>query len=290
MKKLPFFILLSCLCLSLAVPAAAQQDILQDTPEWLKRTEFSFQWESEKKPVYYLQTVQPLYADDTKQNTVFIQPRVSNSMDEATYNVGFGYRRLVNDNLLVGVNLFGDYEDTNEHARAGVGVEALGQVFEARINSYFGLSSKKCVQEDTSVAIYERVADGLDMEVGMPVPYLPWLKVYGSGFWYDFKKFDDKVGWKSRMEAKMNDAIKLEFFAWDDNKGGTEYGGQLRCTLAFDGFFDFSDSFEVSDEPFPSRDLKKSTLIPVERSFDITVESWSETKSGGLTVEVGRAS
>ena len=94
----------------------------------------------------------------------------------------------------------------------------------------------------------------------------------------------------SRMEAKLNDSIRMEFFTWDDNKGGIEYGGRLRCTLAFNGFFDFSDSFKVSDKPFPVRDIKKSTLIPVERSFDITVESWSETKSGGITVEIGRAS
>jgi hypothetical protein len=115
---------------------------------------------------------------------------------------------------------------------------------------------------------------------------VPWLKVYGSGFWYDFDKFDDKYGWKSRLEANLNKALRLEFYTWDDNKGSEEYGGRLRCYLAFDTLSDIREAFKLSGEAFPKKDLKKQTLIPVERNFDIVVEKWSE--SAGMTIEIGR--
>jgi hypothetical protein len=127
----------------------------------------------------------------------------------------------------------------------------------------------------------------LDAELGFPIPYLPWLKIYGSGLWYDFKKFDDRTGWQSRLEAKVNEALRLEFYTWDDNKGDQEFGGRIRINWAFGSIFDFKDLFNFSSEAFPKKDLKEDLLIPVERSYDITVEKWQETN--GLTVEAGRS-
>ncbi len=266
------------------LPAFA--DASKDIPDWLKRIELSGQWESHKNPTFYFETVQPLYQGEDKIDTLFIQPRVSLRSSDLTYNLGVGYRKLVSENLLLGINIFGDYQDLHEHGRIGLGIEALGQVFEARLNSYFGVTPKRIVEDTASSTTYEKVADGLDFELGVPVPYMPWLKVYGSGFWYDFDKFQDKYGWKTRIEATLNKALRLEFYTWDDNKGGEEYGGRLRCHLAFDTLADIRDVFKLAGEPFPKKDLKKRTLIPVERNFDIVVEKWSE--SAGVTVEIGR--
>jgi hypothetical protein len=100
----------------------------QDIPDWLRRVEVSLQYESDKHPTFYFQTVQPLCQSMDKVETFFYQPRVSLKAGDLTYNLGVGYRRLVNENLLLGVNLFGDYQDLHEHARLGVGFEALGQI------------------------------------------------------------------------------------------------------------------------------------------------------------------
>jgi hypothetical protein len=259
----------------------------QDIPDWLKRVELSTQYESDKHPTFYFQTVQPLYQSIDKTDVFFYQPRVSLKAGDLTYNLGVGYRRLVNENLLLGVNLFGDYEDLHQHGRLGVGFEALGQILEARLNGYVGITTKRVVEESGTSATYERVADGLDFELGAPIPYLPWLKFYTSGFWYDFDKFSDKKGWETRLEAKLNEAVLLEFYAWDDNKGEREYGGRLRFNLAFDRLVDFRDVFILADEPFPEKDLTEQILIPVERNFDIEVEKWTE--SAGFTIEVGRS-
>lgn len=263
--------------------------VSQDTPEWLKRVEFSTEYETDKHPTFYFQTVQPLYESFDNAETVFYQPRVSLRAGDLTYNLGVGYRNVVSDNLLLGCNLFGDYQDLHEHARLGIGLEALGQVLEARLNSYLGvLTTKRVVEENASSTTYERVADGLDFELGAPVPHLPWLKFYSSGFWYDFDKFSDKKGWKSRLEAKPTECLALELYTWDDNKGEQEYGGKVRFNVAFDKLSDFKEIFKRSDKSFPKKDLKKQLLIPVERNFDIVVEKWTESKIGGVAVEIKR--
>ena len=225
-----------------------------------------------------------------KIDTYFYQPRVSITGGDYTYNLGVGYRRIPSEDLLWGINLFGDYEDLHEHGRIGLGYEAITQKLEGRLNTYFGITTKRVVEERDNVnSIYERVANGFDYELGTPLPYLPWLKIYASGFWYDFKESDNMIGWKSRLEAKLSEALILEFFTWDDNKGGQEFGGKAEVRVAFDSFADFKEIFTLSDEPFPRKDLKKSTLIPVERNFDIVVEKWSETPPGNVVVAIGRA-
>ncbi len=261
----------------------------QDTPDWLKRVEFSAQYETKQKPTLYFETVQPIYQSEDKVNTFFYQPRVSMQSSDLTYNIGVGYRELVSDNLLLGYNLFGDYEDLHEHARIGVGFEALSRIWEARLNAYFGLTTKRVVEQSASSTTYERIADGLDLELGAPIPHFPWLKLYGSGFWYDYDKFSDKVGWKTRLEAKLNEAIVIEAYLWDDNKGDIEVGGRLRVKFVFDNLLDIKQILARSSEAFPEKDLTEQTLIPVERNHDIVVERWSESIVGGVVMQIKRA-
>lgn len=271
-----------CGVLYLGSPGFSQED----APDWLKRVELSTQLESDKQPIFYFQTVQPLYQGEGRADTVFVQPRVSLKGGDLTYNLGLGYRRLQGEDFLWGINIFGDYADLHEHGRVGVGLEALGQVLEARLNSYFGITPKRIVEESSSATIYERIADGLDLELGSVVPYLPWLKIYGAGFWYDFDKAKDKYGWKTRLEARVNNSLRVEFYLWDDNKGEPEYGSRLRFNIAFDTWSDLSRALRFAERPFPAKDLRKETLVPVERNFDIVVEKWSESSS--LTVEIKR--
>jgi len=259
----------------------------EETPDWLKRVEISGQWETDQKPRIYFQTVQPIYQDESKENTFFVQPRMSLQEGDATYNFGIGYRRLATENLIWGINVFGDYQVNYSHGRTGIGLEALGQALEARVNTYIGTTEQREVQQATASTTYERVPFGFDYELGSAVPYMPWLKMYMAGFWYDYNNFDNLVGWKGRMEAKVSDALRLEFYTWDDNKGDTEYGGRLRYTLAFNTLDDLFDGLKNSEEPFPEKDLREEMLIPVERHHEIVVERF--IRSGGLNILAGRS-
>ncbi len=283
-----FYLLFLLLSFFFLPDTSGQTSEDQNLPEWLKRVELSIKAETDKKPTFYFQTVQPLYQDGDQINTIFIQPRLSLRDERGMYNLGMGYRKLVSENLVVGINVFGDYQELHRHGRLGVGLEALGQVLEARINTYFGdITNKKTVSVMGSSTTIERVADGGDFEIGSQVPFLPWLKVYGSGFWFDFKDFSDARGWKSRTEAKLNPYLKLEFFTWDDNKGDREYGGQVRMNFAFYSVGEIFNSVKFADEPFPKKDLRQILLLPVERQFDIIIEK--KIKSNGFVVEAGRS-
>ena len=261
----------------------------EPTPDWFKRINFSAEWETGQHPIFYFETVQPFYQSDDETRTFFYQPRISITGGDYNYNFGLGYRSLASEDFFWGINIFGDYEDLHEHARTGLGYEIITQRLEGRLNSYFGITTKRIVEEDENInSIFERVVNGFDYELGSSLPYLPWLKLYVSGFFYDFKKFDNKVGWKSRLQANLSQALRLEFYTWDDNKGSQEFGGKAELRFIFDNFSDFKQIFKLADEPFPRKNLKKSILIPVERNFDIVVEKYSESAIGGATIEIRR--
>ncbi len=285
MKKLYVFLLFLFYCCPVSVFAGEV-----GLGDWTSRVEVATAWETGQKPKFFFQTVQPLSQKLDRSDTLFIQPRISMRDGESTFNLGLGRRALVSENCLLGFHVFGDYKRPNDHGRIGVGAEVIGQRVEARINSYLGVTPTRRVASNNTTDTYERVADGYDMEIGSAVPFFPWMKVYGSIFEYDYKKSKNRKGWKFRSEVKVNDAITLEGYVFDDNKGDQEYGVEVRFKLFFDGLFDFSDSFKSSEVAFPQRDLRDEMLKPVKRNHDVVVEKWIEDKAGTVVIRIGRAS
>lgn len=258
-------------------------------PDWLKRTNYGVIIETDQKPRIYLETVQPLYQSFDQEHTFFTHDRISIQDERGTYSVGLGYRRLLmNDRLLGGINTFFDYQDLHSHYRQGVGLELISEILEFRMNSYFRLSPKRAVESTSSSTTYERVANGGDVELGAPIPYLPWIKIFGSFYHYNFRKFKDMNGWKARSEIKPFKFITINLETYDDNKGDQEYRMDGRFNLAFDDFTPKSilSAFKLAKEPFPTVDLTERTLDRVERNFNIQVEKWIE--SAGMSIEIGR--
>jgi len=289
MNKFKKSLLAICLILSFSYISVASYADEGDIPEWLRRTDFSFEFETDRKPTFFLEAVQPIYQDLLKENTFFVQPRISLQDYRNTYNLGFGYRRLLFEGeLLAGVNTFFDYQDLHRHYRAGVGLEAISKMLEARVNSYFGLSPKRLVHETSTSSEYQKAVDGMDAELGGPVPFLPWLKLFGSYYRYNYEQFKDKTGWKARAEIKPLKYLTIDLETYDDNKGDQEFKTVVAAKIPFTSFTlgDIWSNLKVAPEPYPEVDLAERTLDPVERSFEIEVEKWVE--SSGLTIEVGR--
>ena len=268
-----------------------QQEENQDkynTPEWLERTSIGVIIESNQKPRYYIETVQPFYQSTGKKNTFFTHLRISEQDEYGTYSAGVGYRRLLFDNnLMAGINTFFDYQDPHQHYRQGVGLEAIAKFAELRANGYFGLSPARDVE---GVSTYEKARDGFDVEFGVPVPYLPWAKVFGSYYWYDFREDSDVEGWKGRAELKPFSFLTLNMETYDDNKGSQEWRSDVRLALWVDSFAP-KDIFAALASSFknalPEVNLKDRTLDRVERNFQIVVEKWADT--AGFSVQVGRS-
>lgn len=130
----------------------------------------------------------PLFINNVK-NTLFTQASVYHYGDNRTVlNMGLGYRRLEIDNkLLLGANSFYDHEFPYNHGRTSIGLEARTSVGEVNFNHYWGTTGWKTIPN----GYQERSLGGTDIELGVPLPYINWAKVYARGFiWYSV----DNVG------------------------------------------------------------------------------------------------
>ena len=152
--------------------------------------------------------VMPFSDIDDKKNVTFTQGSIYFSdNDQETLNLGIGQRRLLdNENLMVGANMFFDEEFTSRHRRASFGVEAITSVGSLRANQYYGLSGWKTVK-----GIQEKALDGHDIEVGAPLPYLPWTKAYYRTFeWEGASGVGDLKGDEMSLEANLPFGLNVE--------------------------------------------------------------------------------
>ena len=152
--------------------------------------------------------VMPFSDIDDKKNVTFTQGSIYFSdNDQETLNLGIGQRRLLdNENLMLGANMFFDEEFTSRHRRASFGVEAITSVGTLRANQYYGLSGWRAVK-----GIQEKALDGHDIEVGMPLPYLPWTKAYYRTFeWEGASGSSDLQGDEVSLEANLPFGLNVE--------------------------------------------------------------------------------
>ncbi|MFC1621559.1 inverse autotransporter beta domain-containing protein [Candidatus Omnitrophota bacterium] len=272
----------------------AEEESSEAIPDWLKRTNFGVEVETDQKPRAYFETVQPLYQDIDNQNTVFIHARYSLQNEESAYNLGLGYRKLLRDNsVLLGANTYFDFEDDDQHYRVGVGFEALINQIELRTNTYIGLSPRRLVEETSTAKVYEKAVDGIDGEIGLPLPHMNWIKVYGGGYWYNYEEFKNKQGWRCRAEIAPFKYSVINLTVYDDNKGDPEVRVDGRVTIPIGPPYEKDRgktlSIGFSEEAYPEKaDHSDKVLKRVERQYNIEVEKWSEDKTTGVTVEIKR--
>ena len=152
--------------------------------------------------------VMPFSDINDKKNVTFTQGSIYLSDgDQETLNLGIGQRRLIdNENLMLGANMFFDEEFTSRHRRASFGVEAITSVGSLRANQYYGISGWRAVK-----GIQEKALDGHDIEVGMPLPYMPWTKAYYRTFeWEGASGSSDLKGDEVSLEANLPFGLNVE--------------------------------------------------------------------------------
>jgi len=151
--------------------------------------EFDLNLNENNKPVGGLLLVAPLFSEEL-ENTFFTQASLFRKSDRSTVNIGLGYRRLEYGNkLLLGLNGFYDHEFPYHHSRASIGFEARTTVGELNINIYRGLTGWKTAENSTE----EQGLGGYDIELGIPLPYINWSKLY-------FREFK----WKSAIGGEKD--------------------------------------------------------------------------------------
>lgn len=243
-----------------------------------------------KSPRFYLETVLPLSQSPDKTDTFFTHDRLSSKADgNVAFSGGLGYRRLMLDNnLLLGTNTFFDYQTSPKHYRTSVGVEMKTKTLEANANYYFALSPERTVKDTLLVDVTEKAVDGFDAEVGGPLPYVPWFKLYQGYTKFYHESSEDEKSWKQRAEISAGNFFTIDAERYNKTINDVDYRIGARFTLAFDSFEakDLWYSLKFSKKPYPDIDLTQKTLDRVQRNFNIAVERKTiidETVVGNLT-------
>ena len=118
---------------------------------WMRRTTLTFQFQEGWKPLYSVETVQPLgHYDDQSRHVWFTQQRISRASDiGTTLNVGVGYRRISkDDHHLYGAHLFYDHRFLRHHDRLSMGLEYMSGESEFRFNWYGSASDRRVRDEN----------------------------------------------------------------------------------------------------------------------------------------------
>jgi adhesin/invasin len=218
--------------------------------------------------------VKPLSDINDNENILFTQGSLFLSDDSReTLNLGIGKRKLVNNNtLLIGANLFYDHELDYDHQRASVGIEAISSVGSFRLNQYYGLSGWTTGLDN----VQEKALNGQDIEVGAPLPYLPWTNFsYRSFKWNGKDGASDLKGDEISLEAKFS-GFNIEV-GKRSNDGVTEDNEFLKltwtCCNKNQEEISISDTAynltSVVDQKFAK--VKRQNLIVKQKEMSLTV-------------------
>lgn len=217
--------LLGAVCLSSSL--FSMDWCCENAPDWASRIDFKFVMEDQEKPLYTLETIQPLFWGD--DSVVFTQGAANYHDDAGIFTLGAGYRYYCNNlDALIGFNGFYDIETDKGHQRMGVGFDILTDLFDLRGNYYWGISNEKRVRRIP--LIHDQALNGGDIELGVPVPYFPSMTLFGKIFQWNGDQEKDIHGTAISLRARVTPCFTLEGGYKDTNK---QYAYFLSASLRY---------------------------------------------------------
>ena len=193
---------------------------------WMRRTTLSFQFQEGWKPLYSVETVQPLgHYDDVSRHVWFTQQRISRASDiGTTLNVGVGYRRISKDDRrLYGAHLFYDHRFLRHHDRLSGGLEYMSGESEFRFNWYGSASDERVL--DANLHTLERVANGYTLEYGKTFKNARWARVYVEGYHWNQERQADKNGLRVGSELQLTPRVSIDMgYNKPEHNSGGAYG------------------------------------------------------------------
>lgn len=193
---------------------------------WMRRTTLSFQFQEGWKPLYSVETVQPLgHYDDKLRDVWFTQQRISRASDiGTTLNVGVGYRRISKDDRrLYGAHLFYDHCFLRHHDRLSGGLEYMSGESEFRFNWYGSASDERVL--DANLHTLERVANGYTLEYGKTFKNARWARVYVEGYHWNQERQADKNGLRVGSELQLTPRVSIDMgYNKPEHNSGGAYG------------------------------------------------------------------
>ena len=193
---------------------------------WMRRTTLSFQFQEGWKPLYSVETIQPLgHYDEKSRDVWFTQQRISRASDiGTTLNVGVGYRRISKDDRrLYGAHLFYDHRFLRHHDRFSGGLEYMSGESEFRFNWYGSASDERIL--DANLHTLERVANGYTLEYGKTFKNARWARVYVEGYHWNQERQADKNGLRVGSELQLTPRVSVDMgYNKPEHNSGGAYG------------------------------------------------------------------
>ncbi len=252
------------------------------------------------KTLFYTDYLTPLYGNEKSLVFLNLKAMVSNVHTDEE-NLGFGYRRLLDEKWILGANLFYDTrysENSFRYYQLGCGLEALSKWIDFRANYYHPISGEKHIEGEDFYKFgersllkyenYEEALRGFDAEIGFLVPKISDFietRIYGGGYWYNSKLGQDVKGTKAGIEIRPLPALMLNVEIKNDDVFGNDTFVKACVMLPFEignifkgksPFAGWKDSLKIGKEV---RKLKERMTDMVVRDIDIiTSENIKEKK------------
>ena len=235
----------------------------KDHFENMKYLDFNINTQDYLKPTFSIMSVNEIMKIDS--GTIFNQTSINTHDGDETINIGFGTRKLLNNNtLIVGANAFYDHQLTESHERVGAGAEALSSMFDVRGNYYNALSARRT----NSGGTIERAMDGWDIRGDYHLPIDQDVNLFVSAFEFenpeDISSYKEK-GNKYGADAKLGN-FSIEAGYMDDNQDNDAWFGNVKYVVNFG-----SDESNSSSSSKSFEDVSDQLYQPVKRENKIRV-------------------
>ena len=237
--------------------------------ENLKYFDISLDLQENQKPTIEIQSVSKLKEDN--DSAYFNQTNLSSYNGETTINLGFGKRKLYKDEtVMLGSNVFVDYQFDESHLRNGLGVEAISSVFDLRGNYYNAISGFKATDEGR-----EKALDGYDLQLNYHLVGKNNTDLYLNTFEWEnpnstYKEKGEKFGITSQI-GNLN--LNLGYVNDNKNNDGFFAGVKLVVPLGDTN----ENQPEAKTESLQYVSVREKLYIPVKRENRIRVVKISKS-------------
>ncbi|MDC0216070.1 inverse autotransporter beta domain-containing protein [Candidatus Pelagibacter sp.] len=248
--------------------ALAISNFAKNNFENMKYLDFDIQIQEKLKPSFSIMSVTELLKIDS--GTVFNQTSLNTHDNDETVNIGFGYRKLLNDNkILIGSNIFYDHQFDLDHKRTGAGLEAISSIFDLRGNYYNALSGSKTTSDGS-----ERALDGWDTQLDYHLPGEKDVNIFANLFEFenpDSASTYEEKGTKFGANASLGN-FTIEGGYLDDNQNNDAFFGSIKFVVKLgdngdkkkQNFLEFTD---VSDNLYqPVKRENKIRVVKISKS------------------------
>ena len=283
MKKIIFYVIIFCIIIFYPVFSETTEslvkgkainkfndytsNIVQRISDSLKKNDrikyldIGFEFREKGKSSLDIKAVNKL--SEKKDSAFFNQTSFSFHDNDETINIGLGYRKLFNDDLLMlGSNVFFDYQFDESHARSGLGVEAISSVFDLKGNYYNALSGYK-----NTTAGEEKALDGMDLQIDYHLPGKNDVNFFVNVFEWENSSSNYKINGEKYGANFKIDNLLIEGGYLNDNKSNDGAYGSIKLVIPLGATED-----TVQDQkPFEYVSVRDKLYQPVKRENKIKV-------------------